>query len=552
MAEDFKTGNTYVSPEDKAMGVYSSANLPETVPTGIYAPQISEQQRLSDNFQSSELLRNTAQDINNPSPLLYSAVDGTTPISTSPLIPLMDTIKNPVGNIMQPILDKATVEKKAPLTPAEEHVAMGQQVSVPAQQSAQPIEQPPVTQTAISGIVNPFAGSNATAMKGINQAEQAGQLKAVAEHAYYQKKADAEQEAMDKQQKLQETFDFNYQEKMDEYTQSIKDFRALAGDKVVPGAFLARQDTQGSIMTGLAIALGGIGGALQGTNKNIGLEMIEKAIDKDVAAQQFNMQYKYNVSKANVDDQASLLSKMREKFGDDKSAILATKLGMLSMVQDKMNAEMTKQGGATDLAVKSQANAARAQIMQRREQYEMQLKAAQAQAFEKQQMLVGKDKNNLSPEDALTVYGDKLAPQYVSGFGLARSTEDKKKFQEEYGDSKNSLDALKTVINSDINKLSPDDRARLGTELSLLTGKMRLAVLGPGAMTEAEYERLRETLGDPTKIVTFPGTQMLKLKTVLNRLQKAQDNAVTLYFGREKAQELKNSSNNVDSLVKKD
>jgi hypothetical protein len=73
MAEDFKTGNAYVSPEDKAMGVYSSKNLPETVPTGIYAPQITEQQRLSDNFQSSDLLRNAAYDINNPSPLLYSA-----------------------------------------------------------------------------------------------------------------------------------------------------------------------------------------------------------------------------------------------------------------------------------------------------------------------------------------------------------------------------------------------------------------------------------------------------------------------------------------------
>jgi hypothetical protein len=427
----------------------------------------------------------------------------------------------------------------------------GTAASVAAPQAQQLEQVAPPSAAQLPAAIDPFAGSNALAIQGIRSAEKAGAEAAAAEHAYFQKKADAEALAMDKQEKLQEAFEFKFQEKLDGYEQSVREFKDLAGEKIVPGAFLARQDTQGSLMTGLAIALGGIGGALQGTNKNIGLEMIEKAIDRDVAAQQFNAEYKYKVKGQDLQNQNSLLNKMREKFGDDKSAILATKAAMLDMVQSKMNMELTKKGGARDLNVQAQAQTAMAQIVQRKELYTAQLKAEQAKQYEQQQMFAGKDKNNLSPEEAVSLYGDKLSQQYVSGFGLARSKEDKKKFQEEYGDSKNSLDALKTIISADINKLSPDDRARLGTELSLLTGKMRLAVLGPGAMTEAEYDRLRDALGDPTKIVTFPGTQLLKLRTVQSRLQKAQDNAVNLYFGKEKFNELKNSSNNVDSLVKK-
>lgn len=462
---------------------------------------------------------------------------------------------NPVGQLLentavlsqnngQPLSPENTdlVRQGTPIVPQN---LQGTAASVNAPQTG--VSSTPVP-AELPGFVDPFAGSTAMAIKGIKSAEKAGTEAAVAEHSYFQKKADQEAIAMEKQQKLQEAFEFKFQEKLDDYEQSVKDFKALAGDKIVPGAFLARQDTSASLMTGLAVALGGIGGALQGTNKNIGLEMIEKAIDRDVAAQQFNMDYKYKVKGQDLQNQSSLLSKMREKFSDDKSAILATKAAMLDMVQSRMNMELTKKGGARDLGTQAQAQTAMAQVLQRKEMYTMQLKATQAAQYEKQQMLLGLDKNNLTPEQAMAVHGT-AAEQYVSGFGLARSKEDKKKFQEEYGDSKNSLDALKTIVSTDINKLSPDDRARLGTELSLLTGKMRLAVLGPGAMTEAEYDRLRDALGDPTKIVTFPGTQMLKLQTVMKRLQTQQNNAVSLYFGKQKLQELE--SQNVDNFGKK-
>lgn len=494
------------------------------------------------NFQNTQSILNAQ----NPTPLALAEGNTLTP---------------PLENLgaIEPttlVMDSMALNNKAPLTPEEQGVALQGVQSMEPVPGAGPLPNSPVqsdvpapqSQIDTQSIVNPMAGSQGLAMKGIQQAQDAGLLKAEAESAYYSKKAQLEEEAQLKQQALEDKFNLEYQSKMDDFTEAIQDFKSLAGQKIVPGAFLARQDTSASLATGIAVALGSLGGMYSGTNQNIGLEMINKAIDKDVEAQKFNLDQAYRIKKASIDDQSNLLSKMRERFGDEKSAILASKLALTSMAHDKMNQELTKKGGSQDLAVNSQANMARSQIKARQEQLEMQLKAAQSEAFAKQQLLAGKDKNNLSPEEAIVAYGPEASKQYVSGFGLARSSEDKKKFQEEYGDSKNSLDALKTIITTDVNKLSPYDRARLGTELSLLTGKMRLAVLGPGAMTEAEYDRLRDALGDPTKIVALPGTQMLKLQTVLKRLQSNQDNLVRMYFGKDKFNELK--QNDASSLVK--
>lgn len=461
------------------------------------------------------------------------------------------------------LLNAGALQNQGPLNPIQQDVFLGGPQYAPIdpnlQGTGQSIANPatpsqpaaPETSQTVSNqssrFANPFGGSDSLAMKGINQAEQAGQLKAVAEHAYYQKKADTEQESMDKQQKLQETFEFNYQQKMDDYTQSIKDFRALAGDKVVPGAFLARQDTQGSLMTGLAIALGGIGGALQGTNKNIGLEMIEKAIDKDVAAQQFNMDYKYKVGKANVDDQASMLSKMREKFGDDKSAILATKLGMLSMVEDKMNAQLTAKGGARDLAVSSQANSAKAQIMQRREQMEMQLRASQAQQFEKQQMMQGLDPDNLSNEQALALYG-KDADKYVRGYGMSTDPQLAKDFIQKVKPMGDTVRKLKDTITQvdKLNKWNFNDRQALEsimTDLQLTLKDEENYKLG--VLTGPDMDLLQKITGDPTSLSPIVNTKV-RLQQALKNIENKMNNKIENY-----GFDPKKRKGNVDSLVKK-
>lgn len=66
----------------------------------------------------------------------------------------------------------------------------------------------------------------------------------------------------------------------------------------------------------------------------------------------------------------------------------------------------------------------------------------------------------------------------------------------------------------DANKLNPFDRAEIQTRMIALTGKLRPAFLGPGAMTEKEFQRLYDAVGDPTKLTSLTGIELKKLAAV--------------------------------------
>jgi hypothetical protein len=257
-----------------------------------------------------------------------------------------------------------------------------------------------------------------------------------------------------------------------------------------------------------------------------------------VEAQRFNLDMGQKLKREELSANQSLLALMRQKFGDDKSAVLATKASMLAMAEDKFNADITKKGGFSDMSTKATALQALSQLQSQRQTYESQLRASQQEQFNLKEMLAGADKYNLTTEQAQALY-NKDSEKYVQGFGLALSKEDKSKFQESYLDSKASLAGLDDILSKGIDKLNPIERAKVGSEIALLVGRMRLAVLGPGPMTPEEYQRLLDTIGNPLQIMSFPGTQIEKLKTVRARLQEQQDAQVKQYFGKQTFEDLK-------------
>lgn len=540
MADD----TVYVSPEDKAMGVYSPKNLPETNLTGtVYEPQ---KDVLSQNFQDTQ----STLSAQNPAPMVPTGE-----------MSVQDTINNAVPQLLQNAavlsqnkgipLDESNAKLAVQGTPVIPEAYKGTAASVqdPSYVPPQQIATAGTSASQLPAATDPFAGSNALAIQGIKSAEKAGAEAAIAEHSYFQKKADAEALAMDKQEKLQEAFEFKFQEKLDGYEQTVREFKDLAGEKIVPGAFLARQDTQGSLMTGLAIALGGIGGALQGTNKNIGLEMIEKAIDRDVAAQQFNAEYKYKVKGQDLQNQSSLLSKMREKFSDDKSAILATKAAMLDMVQSKMNMELTKKGGARDLNVQAQAQTAMAQIIQRKELYTAQLKAEQAKQYEKQQMMQGVDYYNMSNEQALQHFG-KDADKYVRGYGMATDPQLAKDFIQKVKPAEATIQKVKDLLafseGKSYTKISPEDRARMSTMLTDLQLDLKSeSAYALGVLTGPDMDLLNQITGNPNSFNPLINSQS-RLKELIKISQKKFDSKVKSYG----FEPVSSRPGSVDSLVK--
>lgn len=493
---------------------------------------------------------NSSNFAQNPSPAFVDTGSYTSNVPT-----LQSTLRAPVDSVLpMALINAGAINKGAPLVPEEAAAATGQTAQInPAAYGgggsvSVPMEPQPVAQQAPAAPQKspyPFEESYKLAENSIKLGVDAGTALAAAKEKMATDKLAYDEQYAAKMQKAQENFDVKYQEKMDDLNANVKEYRALAGEKVIPGAFLARQDTQSSIMTGLSIALGGLGAAFSGTNGNVGLELINKAIDRDVEAQRFNLDTKIKLKKYEADTNENLLGKMREKFSDDRSAYLATKVAMLAMTEDKFNQQINQKENYADLASQAAAQQARAQLKSQREVYEMQLKQAQEAQFSQQQFLLGKDKRNLTNEEAVVAYG-KDAEKYVQGFGPALSKEDKKAFQESYGESKASLEALHKLLSMDMNKLDPIKRAEVATELNLLTGKMRLAVLGPGAMTEKEFDRLVETLGDPNAVIAFPGSQRKKMETVKNRLQAQQDAQVKQYFGNKVFNELQQSKGKIN------
>lgn len=70
--------------------------------------------------------------------------------------------------------------------------------------------------------------------------------------------------------------------------------------------------TGGKITAGIAIALGALGGALSGTNGNVGLDLINKAIERDIKMQEMNLD---KTGKA-IQQKRGILSDYRDQFGD--------------------------------------------------------------------------------------------------------------------------------------------------------------------------------------------------------------------------------------------
>ena len=98
-----------------------------------------------------------------------------------------------------------------------------------------------------------------------------------------------------------------------------------------------------------------------------------------------------------------------------------------------------------------------------------------------------------------------------------KASEDVRKFQAEVEPAiKGAHRILK--ISEQGSRLNLKDRARIATDLKALVGQLRIPFTGPGVLTDTEYERLLDTIGDPNKLFAIPDIERTKIKTVINKL----------------------------------
>lgn len=114
----------------------------------------------------------------------------------------------------------------------------------------------------------------------------------------------------------------------------------VANARLDPSRWFRDQGAGGTIGAAIAIALGGFGQALGGTDRNLALEEINHAIDRDMEAQQSEI----DAGRAAADLAGNALSITRQEYGDRDAAREAARAAMLRQVA------LQTQAHAADLA----------------------------------------------------------------------------------------------------------------------------------------------------------------------------------------------------------
>jgi hypothetical protein len=111
--------------------------------------------------------------------------------------------------------------------------------------------------------------------------------------------------------------------------------------------------------------------------------------------------------------------------------------------------------------------------------------------------------------------------RFVVGYGVARTPKDAQEFKLAAIDSESAIADLNEVIKlgKDIGPLDLDNRALIGQKLDQAVGKLRLSMVGPGAMTDSERTMIRKAIGDPRNYTSFESTEIKKLDQLINNIK---------------------------------
>jgi hypothetical protein len=125
-------------------------------------------------------------------------------------------------------------------------------------------------------------------------------------------------------------------------------------------------------------------------------------------------------------------------------------------------------------------------------------------------------------EDRKDKEGLKNEELEIPGYGRARSKEEAKDLRTAVVDTKSAIRDLQAVKELGKN-IAVWDRSRinqLNQKLDIAVGKLRLSMVGPGAMTEAERRTIRNSIGDPSALFSTEDIQNGKLDALIESISQ--------------------------------
>lgn len=354
---------------------------------------------------------------------------------------------------------------------------------------APPVQMPNV-ESQMGGLTKAFDNYES----GINQQSEAARRAAADE-------AGAIQGYMDKAQEMEARSQMREQERMDKLEQAEAEYQEISNELTVDPQrfekeFWSNASSGQKLLAGIGMIFGGAAN----------LDRIDRLIDRDIQVQKANINNR-------LDSRKTLLDTMRQRFGDERTAELATKRFLLDQAEMKI-----KQIGSI---YKGQ------EIQGRMQQAlgELQLKKAEVQSEMQQklyQQAVLRQFSGGGQTDLANFLPEEQRKRYVPVAGALAPTE---KAAGELNDLakttevvRDSVDALKALGDKPYSDLSLEDRAEADTIQNSLIGQLRIALTGPGPLTDSEREFIKSIIANPTNIFEVTARKRLdSLMTALDR-----------------------------------
>lgn len=334
------------------------------------------------------------------------------------------------------------------------------------------------------------AAPNKFAMPGSDEMYKGVQAQAGAQ----MQMAKAQEQALRQYQDQQAVHQLNYEKNLADINQEQAGLqKQLADGKIDPKRYFKNMDTGSRISTAIGLILGGIGSGLT-HGPNVALQLMDKAVDKDIEAQ-----------KADLGKTHSLLSLNMQKYHNLQTAEAATRLQYNTVLQTQLQVAQSK---ATNGLAASALHMQLGKLQQQDAIYKQQIALATTKASALGAG-TGEGGISLGHEPGLLLNDPKYRETRVEVNGKAYSAADKgaaeklRSVETLAGPVVNGVQRLKELSSnptvrfagSPANLEAHSIMAGLSTRMPLMAG----AMVGAKRVNEPEIKAQAERFQDPTR-----------------------------------------------------
>lgn len=325
-----------------------------------------------------------------------------------------------------------------------------------------------------------------------------------------QQKADFLKEQAEEERQSQEAQKASTEEGWQKLQQAQTELEKPAA-KIDPNRYWADKGGATKVTALVAVAMGGIGTALQGRAGNPALDIINRQIDQDIHTQEQDIANDREQKRDRVMGARNLLEAMRQKLGDERAAKAAVRNIQLGALEQQITAQM---GKTKDEATLANGSAAKAAIGIEREKNLADFNYRNAQ-LGLERMKIGLSAMEVGLKAGKGQEKQKVTAGEASKIG---NLDGAIKMINDIGDAHSKLGAGSSLAQWFGSSKSAQYRDQLKVAAQVIGG-----ILEDGKLTDPDYARYKEMMPAPGD---FSATALNKVKSIAAILQTKRDSQV--------------------------